>query len=72
MDYLRPMIADADMGCVVLSIALLTTSYFDYRHGGPSTVMRLAKLFAESVSRSIFLSLLTDVTQLLRVLLQYT
>lgn len=57
VDYLRPMIADADMGCVVLSIALLTTSHDDYRHGGPSTVMRLAKLFAESVSRSTFLLL---------------
>ncbi|PSS29671.1 hypothetical protein PHLCEN_2v2819 [Hermanssonia centrifuga] len=31
IDYLRPLIADADMG-----------------HGGPSTVMKLTKLFAES------------------------
>lgn len=38
VDYLRPIIADADMG-----------------HGGPSTVMKLAKLFAESGAAGIHL-----------------
>lgn len=38
IDYLRPIIADADMG-----------------HGGTSTVMRLAKLFAESGASAIHL-----------------
>ncbi|RDX51925.1 isocitrate lyase and phosphorylmutase [Lentinus brumalis] len=38
IDYLRPIIADADMG-----------------HGGPSTVMKLVKLFAESGASAIHL-----------------
>ncbi|KAF7797177.1 hypothetical protein EIP86_008369 [Pleurotus ostreatoroseus] len=38
VDYLRPIIADADMG-----------------HGGPSTVMKLTKLFAESGAAAIHL-----------------
>lgn len=37
-DYLKPIIADADMG-----------------HGGPSTVMKLAKLFAEKGAAAIHL-----------------
>lgn len=38
IDYLKPIIADADMG-----------------HGGPSTVMKLAKLFAEKGAAAIHL-----------------
>ncbi|KAI0347990.1 isocitrate lyase [Trametopsis cervina] len=38
IDYLRPIIADADMG-----------------HGGPSTVMKLMKLFAESGAAAVHL-----------------
>ncbi|KAI0690738.1 isocitrate lyase [Cytidiella melzeri] len=38
IDYLRPIIADADMG-----------------HGGPSTVMKLIKLFAESGAAAVHL-----------------
>ncbi|KAI0803171.1 isocitrate lyase [Irpex lacteus] len=38
VDYLRPIIADADMG-----------------HGGPSTVMKLIKLFAESGAAAVHL-----------------
>lgn len=52
VDYLRPIIADADMGYVsVLDIfAIMLTGM--HRHGGQSTVMKLAKLFAEAVSMS--------------------
>ena len=50
IDYLRPIIADADMGLVLYRPHMNFTLFNFPRHGGLSTVMKLAKLFAESVS----------------------
>ena len=52
IDYLRPIIADGDTGYVSLCSSWSKYAQAEWlisRHGGLSTVMKLAKLFAESV-----------------------
>ncbi len=52
IDYLRPIVADADTGCVV-SLLNFQRPFLNslIRHGGLSAVMKLTKLFAESGAR---------------------
>lgn len=53
VDYLRPIIADADTGYAILHFPLEYGLIFGaFRHGGLSAVMKLVKLFAESVNSS--------------------
>ena len=54
-DYLRPIIADADTGYVNSCKKMILRIHFSFSHGGLSTVMKLVKLFAESVNTIIFL-----------------
>jgi isocitrate lyase len=56
IDYLQPIIADGDTGFVRKVSVLAQTSAqlgFFRRHGGLSSVMKLAKLFAESGAAAI-------------------
>jgi isocitrate lyase len=53
-DYLRPIIADADTGYVNVAQEDFLRIHFSFSHGGLSTVMKLVKLFAESVNTIIF------------------
>jgi len=52
IDYLRPIIADGDTGLVLVRLSFVwdLMEVFN-RHGGLSTVLKLVKIFAESVSR---------------------
>lgn len=52
IDYLRPIIADGDTGLVLVRLDFVwdLMEVFN-RHGGLSTVLKLVKIFAESVSR---------------------
>lgn len=56
IDYLRPIVADADTGCVV-SLLNFQRPFLNslIRHGGLSAVMKLTKLFAESGAAGIHL-----------------
>lgn len=58
IDYLRPIIADGDTGFVqkVPNLAQTFAQTFSFsRHGGLSSVMKLAKLFVESGAAAIHL-----------------
>ena len=53
VDYLRPIIADADAGWVATTICVIIVNSI-HSHGGLSAVMKLVKLFAESVRTIVF------------------
>ena len=55
IDYLRPIIADADTGYVNFVKEDDICIHPSFSHGGLSTVMKLVKLFAESVNTITFL-----------------
>jgi hypothetical protein len=74
IDYLRPIIADADTGSVNTSLELQTwrIDIFRFSHGGLSAVMKLVKLFAESVSCTDRCSFVWRISPINRVHLLFT
>ena len=53
LDYLRPIIADGDTGCVAFIVEERLRLMDYHRHGGLSAVLKLAKLFAENGAAAV-------------------